>query len=173
MQLEFRKVDQELLAHTSAKWNADWSSQDDRPPVYEEPLQSCQRALSGEVQVSSLNRPIWYAVVLAGGTTALALVNMIHTSHGGQLRLLRVIVAPELEMSSGEDPERRDSATAVAARAIVGALELTLQDHPSTSLKVWCSYPLSKTFLNVALYHFKDRLDVHVAGNWLTINFRV
>lgn len=170
--LTFRVVDLELLDRTAAEWIARWQTREDSPPVYMEPLDSCRRALSGELVTSSNNRAIWYAVVSQDGNEALALADMIHTHNGGQLRLHRIIVAPDLEMSSGDDPDRRDFTASVAAHALIGALELTLSAHPSTSLKVWVSFPLTKYFLNTALAGFRNRLDVQVAGNWLTINFK-
>jgi hypothetical protein len=169
--LVFVPVTTELLEATSAEWLTKWAEQDDRPPVYTEPLDACRRTLAGETMTSSLSTAVWYAVVADGEEAALALVDLVHTHKGGQLRAHRVIVEPSLEQSSGLDPERRDYVSLVAATALIGMLDLTLDAHPSSSLKIWCSYPMTKHFLDASLERFRERLSVQVAGNWLTINF--
>lgn len=171
--LVFRRVDPDLLQQTAAEWNRLWQDGGEHPAgVYLEPLESCRRAVEGESKTTSMSTAIWYAVVREGEQTALALADMIHNKAGSQLRLHRVIVAPDLELSTAEGQERHDFVSLVAATAIAGAIGLTLQDHPSSSLKIWCSFPLTKYFLQASLGKFDHLLSVQVAGNWLTINFK-
>jgi len=171
MKLDFMKVDQDLFGATREEWTKVSCAGSDHSAtvVYQGFLDECGRWLAGDVITNSVTEPAWYAVKGPDETVARALLMLNHVRQPkNQLRMLQMLVAPDLDASDEQDSQA-DVLSYVAATAITGALGLMNADLPANNLKIWCSVPLTKDFLLTALRDSGPQSEYRIesAGNWV------
>jgi hypothetical protein len=128
---------------------------------------------------SDEERDYWYAVVGAETKEVKAIASLghargawAHAAEQASLRVLAITVEPNLD-AGNRDPDPATLAH-VAATVVVGGLKLTRETLPSRQLKIWCSFPLDREFMESicnALKLYKE-LGIESASshrNWLVV----
>lgn len=113
------------------------------------------------------------AVVQEGHEHAAALITVSHAQGRDSLKMLDVSVQPKLNLADSE-PNVFELAW-IAAELIVGCLNLTYRDFPSSELRIYTTFPLDHEFLTaVTTVMFKDpelgaSFEVQGQGRWLVV----
>lgn len=171
-EFSFKLMTTEVWQATSNDWMTVWAdSQPDENPVFMGIINRSNPANPGyNTKQANQNRYVCYAVTRNGEDSALAIVELVDSKSTGQLRLLSVSISPALEQTAtSENRNMIDEISFITSEALLGALELCLENVRSVSLKVWLSYPMTAVFLRQTLAKL-GKYTVDVAGNWIIIS---
>ncbi|WP_145930822.1 hypothetical protein [Acidihalobacter prosperus] len=169
-----KTIDQAIYDATHSVWTTQLQENEAEVPssAYRRILEWAKRHVNGQQDKNT------YCYVLSQEDkpyVACALLEISHArpqSDGPWLKVLQIHVQPKWEVSTlDEETMPLEELARLAASALVEAFGLTFEELPSCQLKVWCSTPLTKEFMQGIVLSLPATMGIKVAthGNWLVL----
>jgi len=169
-----KKVDEGLFGVTKLAWVAQLEANVENvsAPYYHGGLELCGHVVAGHTVMGDGGGCVC-AVVESGRDYAAALIIVSHAKAKSEVRMLDIYVQPDLNLADAE-PDYPALAW-IAAKAIIGCLDLTYATYPAQQMKLHTAFPLDKEFMTavttalLGVGEYSKHYEISSQGNWIVV----